>query len=248
MEVTTNTFRSALDKGDSAWVDCVEGTGSHLLGLLRVFGADLPVLGYMQALDGAGAERGGHLDAGAMPEQDVPAIRPAAPGHHFELSLEPARQVIKGHFNLGAVDLAGGRQVLGDDPALEVLVEQRLVQQIDVDGRGESELARLEDDVQPPHGPEQKLLRRAQPEAHQLALLVLDHVEVVHSPPLIAELRADVGHLLLLSHGGGIGFGHGGSPGNKKPAEAGWFDNKKLCCYRGIQYYCRHRQHHHYIG
>ena len=157
-----------------------------------------------------------------MPEQDVPAIRPTAPGHHLELGLEPARQVIERDFDLGAVDLAGGRQVLGDDPALEVLVEQRLVQQIDVDGRGESELTRLEDDVQVPHGPEQQLLRRAQPEAHQLALLVLDHVEVVHPPPLIAELRTDVGHLLLLSHGGGVEFGHRGISGNKKPAEAGW--------------------------
>ncbi|MNN62908.1 hypothetical protein D3C81_1782430 [compost metagenome] len=143
-----------------------------------------------------------------MPKQDVPAIRPAAPGHHLELSLEPARQVIKGHFNLGAVDLASSRQVLGDDPALEVLVEQRLVEQVDVDGGGEPELARLEDDIQIPHGPEQQLLRRAQPKAHQLALLVLDHVEVVHPPPLIAELRADVIHLLLLSHGGGVEFGH----------------------------------------
>lgn len=106
---------------------------------------------------------------------------------------------------------------MGDDPALQIFVEERLVEQVDIDGRREPQLARLEDDVEPPHDPEQQLLRRVQPEAHQLALLVLDHVEVVHPPPLITELRADVGHLLLLVHGGGIGFGHGGSQAIKNP-------------------------------
>ena len=160
-----------------------------------------------------------------MPEQDVTTVGPATPRNDRELGPKPAGQVIKRDFNLGAVYLPCCGQVLGDDPALEVLVEQRLIEQIDIDGRGEPELPRLEDDVQPPHGLEQELLRRAQPEAHQSPLLVLDHVEVVHPPPLITELCADVGHLLLLSHGGDVGFGHWWVSGNKKPAEAGYIEH-----------------------
>lgn len=106
---------------------------------------------------------------------------------------------------------------MGDDPALQILVEQCLVEQVDIDGGGEPQLARLENDVQVPHGPEQQLLCRAQLELHQLTLLVLDHVEIVHPPPLITELRADVRKLLLLSHGGDIEFGHGGSQVTKNP-------------------------------
>ncbi|ALP43760.1 hypothetical protein WL1483_4341 [Aeromonas schubertii] len=51
MEVSPNPFRCALNECHGAWVDCLQGTGAHLFGLLGVLGANLPVLGDMQALD-----------------------------------------------------------------------------------------------------------------------------------------------------------------------------------------------------
>ncbi|MNF09282.1 hypothetical protein D3C80_2099110 [compost metagenome] len=56
VEVAADALRRAFDEGNAAIVNGVKRTGSHFLGLGRIFGADLPMLGNMQPLDGTGAE------------------------------------------------------------------------------------------------------------------------------------------------------------------------------------------------
>ena len=81
------------------WIG-VEGTGSHLLGLSGYLAQIFPCSETCRRCTVPERNEVATLDAGAVPEQDVPAIRPAAPGHHLELGLEPAGQVIERDFNL----------------------------------------------------------------------------------------------------------------------------------------------------
>ncbi|MFI9665658.1 hypothetical protein [Klebsiella michiganensis] len=78
--------------------------------------------------------------------------------------------------------------------------KQRLVQQININAGGETQLARLQDDVLVVHVPKQTPLCRSHAERDKISLLVLNFVQVIETPPGIAEIQQNEAPLLRLRH------------------------------------------------